>query len=140
MALACGKFCDVLHAEKFIHRRQQVIRRFVIHLHMMPTANDYRTGIAKNVPARDFHHRPAGYVIPPIETPICDIFSFRESKQCSGECPSFHERFTLFAIRSGISLPPMASTWKVTPEDVRLREANDRVSHWKRWGPYVSER
>jgi len=34
----------------------------------------------------------------------------------------------------------MADTWKVTPEDIRLREANDRVSHWKRWGPYVSER
>ncbi len=29
---------------------------------------------------------------------------------------------------------------KETPEGRRLREAGDRVSHWKRWGPYVSER
>src|SRR5271168_1778355 len=34
----------------------------------------------------------------------------------------------------------MSDQWKVTVEEERLREANDRVSHWKRWGPYVSER
>ena len=27
-----------------------------------------------------------------------------------------------------------------TAEDKRLEESRDRRSHWKRWGPYVSER
>ena len=29
---------------------------------------------------------------------------------------------------------------KMTAEDKRLEESRDRKSHWKRWGPYVSER
>jgi hypothetical protein len=28
----------------------------------------------------------------------------------------------------------------VTPEDSRLEEANQRTGHWKRWGPYLSDR
>lgn len=28
----------------------------------------------------------------------------------------------------------------ITAEQRRLRDSGDRVSHWKRWGPYVSER
>ena len=28
----------------------------------------------------------------------------------------------------------------LTPEDVRLEEARQRKKHWKRWGPYLSER
>jgi hypothetical protein len=28
----------------------------------------------------------------------------------------------------------------VTPEQTRLDEARDRTAHWKRWGPYLSER
>lgn len=27
-----------------------------------------------------------------------------------------------------------------TPEDQRLKQARERTKHWKRWGPYVSER
>src|SRR3974377_1766004 len=33
---------------------------------------------------------------------------------------------------------PVAST--VTQEEQRLEEARDRKVHWKRWGPYLSER
>jgi hypothetical protein len=29
---------------------------------------------------------------------------------------------------------------KMTAEQIRLEEARERTSHWKRWGPYVSER
>src|SRR5271165_4306229 len=29
---------------------------------------------------------------------------------------------------------------KLTAEDKRLEESRDRKSHWKRWGPYLSER
>src|SRR3954471_18102962 len=29
---------------------------------------------------------------------------------------------------------------KMTAEQIRLEEARERSSHWKRWGPYVSER
>jgi len=28
----------------------------------------------------------------------------------------------------------------MTREEMRLKESRDRVAHWKRWGPYVSER
>ncbi len=28
----------------------------------------------------------------------------------------------------------------MTPEQARLEESHDRTAHWKRWGPYVSER
>jgi hypothetical protein len=28
----------------------------------------------------------------------------------------------------------------MTQEEIRLKESQDRISHWKRWGPYVSER
>jgi len=28
----------------------------------------------------------------------------------------------------------------LTTEDVRLEEARQRKKHWKRWGPYLSER
>src|SRR5262249_21753190 len=28
----------------------------------------------------------------------------------------------------------------MTREELRLKESRDRVAHWKRWGPYVSER
>src|SRR5580704_13593582 len=28
----------------------------------------------------------------------------------------------------------------MTKEEVRLKESHDRTAHWKRWGPYVSER
>jgi hypothetical protein len=28
----------------------------------------------------------------------------------------------------------------MTQEEIRLKESQDRTSHWKRWGPYVSER
>src|SRR5881394_2435343 len=28
----------------------------------------------------------------------------------------------------------------MTPEEQRLTEARDRTKHWKRWGPYLSER
>jgi hypothetical protein len=29
---------------------------------------------------------------------------------------------------------------KMTEEDMRLEECRDRKAHWKRWGPYISER
>src|SRR5258707_1023006 len=28
----------------------------------------------------------------------------------------------------------------MTSEELRLQESRDRIAHWKRWGPYVSER
>src|SRR5260221_4973704 len=28
----------------------------------------------------------------------------------------------------------------MTQEEIRLKESLDRTSHWKRWGPYLSER
>jgi hypothetical protein len=28
----------------------------------------------------------------------------------------------------------------MTREELRLREAQDRTAHWKRWGPYLAER
>ncbi len=28
----------------------------------------------------------------------------------------------------------------MTAEELRLKEAQDRTAHWKRWGPYLSER
>lgn len=28
----------------------------------------------------------------------------------------------------------------MTPEELRLEEARERKAHWKRWGPYLSER
>jgi len=28
----------------------------------------------------------------------------------------------------------------VTEEERRLQQARDRIAHWKRWGPYVSDR
>jgi len=28
----------------------------------------------------------------------------------------------------------------LTAEEIRLEESRDRIAHWKRWGPYVSER
>ena len=28
----------------------------------------------------------------------------------------------------------------MTAEEQRLKEASDRATHWKRWGPYLSER
>src|SRR5258707_1406107 len=28
----------------------------------------------------------------------------------------------------------------MTKEELRLKASRDRVAHWKRWGPYVSER
>ena len=28
----------------------------------------------------------------------------------------------------------------MTAEEKRLKEASDRATHWKRWGPYLSER
>jgi Glycosyl hydrolase family 63 C-terminal domain len=28
----------------------------------------------------------------------------------------------------------------MTKEEIRLKESHDRTAHWKRWGPYVSER
>ncbi|OLE39235.1 MAG: glucosidase [Candidatus Rokubacteria bacterium 13_1_20CM_2_70_7] len=28
----------------------------------------------------------------------------------------------------------------MTPEELRLKEAGERAAHWKRWGPYLSER
>ena len=28
----------------------------------------------------------------------------------------------------------------VTAEEKRLEESRERTSHWKRWGPYLSER
>src|SRR3974390_574747 len=34
----------------------------------------------------------------------------------------------------------MTATPTLTAEDKRLIESRDRKSHWKRWGPYVSER
>ena len=34
----------------------------------------------------------------------------------------------------------MEASKKLTAEDKRLEESRDRKSHWKRWGPYVSER
>ncbi len=34
----------------------------------------------------------------------------------------------------------MEAPKKLTAEDKRLEESRDRRSHWKRWGPYVSER
>ncbi len=34
----------------------------------------------------------------------------------------------------------MEAPRKMTAEDKRLEESRDRRSHWKRWGPYVSER
>ncbi|MBI2205122.1 MAG: glucosidase [Candidatus Rokubacteria bacterium] len=34
----------------------------------------------------------------------------------------------------------MAERRKTTREELRLREARERSAHWKRWGPYLSER
>src|SRR6516165_2837560 len=34
----------------------------------------------------------------------------------------------------------MTASPKLTAEDKRLEESRDRKTHWKRWGPYVSER
>src|SRR5208283_2255758 len=34
----------------------------------------------------------------------------------------------------------MEGSKKLTAEDKRLEESRDRKSHWKRWGPYLSER
>src|SRR5271169_1687074 len=34
----------------------------------------------------------------------------------------------------------MEASKKMTPEDKRLEESRDHKSHWKRWGPYLSER
>src|SRR5271157_2125360 len=34
----------------------------------------------------------------------------------------------------------VAPNMKMTAEDNRLEESRDRNAHWKRWGPYVSER
>ena len=34
----------------------------------------------------------------------------------------------------------VAPNKKMTAEDNRLEESRDRNAHWKRWGPYVSER
>ena len=34
----------------------------------------------------------------------------------------------------------MEASKKMTTEDKRLEDSRDRKSHWKRWGPYVSER
>ena len=34
----------------------------------------------------------------------------------------------------------MEAPTKLTAEDKRLEESRDRKSHWKRWGPYLSER
>src|SRR5271169_6953278 len=34
----------------------------------------------------------------------------------------------------------MEAPRKMTAEDKRLEESRDRKSHWKRWGPYLSER
>src|SRR5271167_2324100 len=34
----------------------------------------------------------------------------------------------------------MERSKKLTAEDKRVEESRDRKSHWKRWGPYVSER
>ena len=28
----------------------------------------------------------------------------------------------------------------LTQEEIRLQESRDRKTHWKRWGPYLSER
>jgi hypothetical protein len=28
----------------------------------------------------------------------------------------------------------------VTKEELRLKESRERTKHWKRWGPYISER
>ena len=28
----------------------------------------------------------------------------------------------------------------LTAEELRLRQSSDRAAHWKRWGPYLSER
>src|SRR3974377_848869 len=28
----------------------------------------------------------------------------------------------------------------MTKEELRLKESNERTKHWKRWGPYLSER
>ena len=35
---------------------------------------------------------------------------------------------------------PKAAEAAQTPEGQRLEEARNRTRHWKRWGPYVSER
>jgi hypothetical protein len=40
-----------------------------------------------------------------------------------------------------ITIMPAANTkQKLTPEDERLEQARRRTGHWKRWGPYLSER
>lgn len=36
--------------------------------------------------------------------------------------------------------PPPSSAGDATAEHRRLREARHRIGHWKRWGPYVSDR
>ncbi len=28
----------------------------------------------------------------------------------------------------------------MTREEIRLQESRERIAHWKRWGPYLSER
>jgi hypothetical protein len=35
---------------------------------------------------------------------------------------------------------PSASAVAVNPEDLRLVASRERTAHWKRWGPYLSER
>src|SRR3954468_6514521 len=36
--------------------------------------------------------------------------------------------------------PAVGEIHKPTPEDLRLQEAARKSSHWRRWGPYLSER
>ena len=34
----------------------------------------------------------------------------------------------------------MSKPSTLTPEEIRLEDSRERVAHWKRWGPYLSER
>ena len=34
----------------------------------------------------------------------------------------------------------MKASTKLTSEEERLQECAERKAHWKRWGPYISER
>jgi len=44
------------------------------------------------------------------------------------------------ALPAGGETPRDTGEWSMTQEEVRLAESGARKRHWKRWGPYLSER
>jgi hypothetical protein len=54
--------------------------------------------------------------------------------------PVGHGRATSRWDRRGSNLPSLEVVFDLTPEHHRLEEDRQRRRHWKRWGPYLSER